>query len=291
MTLFRAAPYPDPVIRPSPATFLLFVRARAGLAGCCALALWASGCATDVVTRSEHAELLSSMRAIRAENARLEARLEKLEQQQLLLTTRAAQVKTSTTQSAPASVQRAPSTQATAATTSADALPPLAVVKLKPRREAAPKLNTAVEVTEPDEAISGELQQPSNDPDTAAMAEIQYDRGLDLLKTGDLEGGLSQLTQFVTDWPRHPKADNALYFVGLARLNSGDAAQAIEPFTRVLKSYPAGDAVVDSMLKLADCHARLKQKTQARALWQQVIDTYPGTSAASQAQVQLSKAP
>ena len=64
MTPAEAGPYPLVAIRPIIATacFALFF-----------------GCATDVVTRSEHAELMSSVRALRAENSRLEARLQKLE--------------------------------------------------------------------------------------------------------------------------------------------------------------------------------------------------------------------
>ena len=64
MTLSEASPYPRSVIR--------------SIAAIACLAL--SGCVTDVVSRAEHAELLSSVRALRAENARLENRLNKLEQ-------------------------------------------------------------------------------------------------------------------------------------------------------------------------------------------------------------------
>ena len=105
MTPAEASPYPLSAIRPF-------------LAIAC-LALF--GCVTDVVTRSEHAELLSSIRALRAENARLEGRLDRLEAER---------------PKGPAAA-RAPvlSPQAIAARPggAADALPPLTVVKLKPR--------------------------------------------------------------------------------------------------------------------------------------------------------------
>lgn len=289
MTLFRAAPYSLKVIR------LFFA------SSCLALI---SGCATDVVSRTEHSEVLSSLRALRAENARLEARLEKLEAQQLLATTRAAQVKTTNNQSAPAMTGRftssAPATPAapapiTKATTSADALPPLAVVKLKPRRENAPKLPTVVEVSEPPETISntgpsddsGEADDP-NEPSAASLAENQFERGLEMMKTGNSTAGITQLDQFATDWPRHPKADNALYFAGLALMAQKDFQPASERFERVAAQYPAGDAVLDSMLKLADCRLKLNRASEARATWQKIVSTFPGTSAAAQAQARLS---
>jgi TolA-binding protein len=51
--------------------------------------------------------------------------------------------------------------------------------------------------------------------------------------------------------------------------------------------YPAGDAVLDSMLKLADCRVKLNRPAEARATWQKIVNSYPGTSAAAQAQARL----
>lgn len=252
-----------------------------------------SGCATDVVTRAEHADLLSAMRALRAENARLESRVEKLESQKMIAAMRAPAPK-------PAAM-----TQKANASSSADALPPLAVVKLKPKREPAPRLDTSVQVNEPDEAVevytdqnnpltktSAPAPSPNTEPDEAdlAMADAQFDRGLEMMKTGNAEAGIAQMQQFVSDWPRHPKADNALYFAGLAWVADKDFEKAAGLFERVLAQYPAGDAVLDSMLKLADCRQKLNKTREARATWEKIVTNYPGTAAATQAQARLSSA-
>ena len=263
MTPAEASPYPLSAIRPFPAI------------ACLAL----FGCVTDVVTRSEHAELLSSIRALRAENARLEGRLDRLEAER---------------PKGPAAA-RAPvlSPQAIAARPggAADALPPLTVVKLKPRKEAAPKLDTAVDISEPPEALTQAFKnEAAAQPDEAdlAMADAQFERGLSMMKTGNSEAGIAQMQQFVTDWPRHPRADNALYFSGMAFLSLKDFEHATEQFERVISQYPAGDAVLDSMLKLADCRLKLKGAREARATWEKIVTGYPGTAAASQAQARLS---
>lgn len=184
-----------------------------------------------------------------------------------------------------------PSTSsATKQGSSADALPPLAVVKLKPKKDAAPRIDTAVEVSEPPETYAQELTQaPQPPPDEAdlSMAEAQFERGLSMMKTGNSEAGVAQMAQFVTDWPRHPKADNALYFMGVAYLTDNDLPHATEYFERVVTQYPAGDAVVDSMLKLGDCRLRLKNPREARATWERIVTTFPGTAAAQQAQARL----
>ena len=275
MTLFRAGPYPRFAIRSLSAI------------ACFALV----GCATDAVTRTEHAELISVVRALRAENARLEARVEKLEGDKVLGGARVTTPK-------PVAMSAA---KTSSASSSADALPPLAVVKLKPKREAAPKLDTSVEVNEPVEVYTDQnlpkdtgASTPTApaEPDEAdlSMAEAQFDHGLEMMKTGNAEAGVAQMQQFVTDWPRHPKADNALYFAGLALAADKDFERAAALFDRVIANYPAGDAVLDSMLKLADCRARLNKPREARATWEKIVSNYPGTAAASQAQARLSSA-
>ncbi len=218
------------------------------------------------------------MRALRADNARLDSRLERLESQQVVSSSRAA--------AAPR-----PQVSARPASTSADALPPLAVVKLKPKKEAAPKIDTAVEVSEPAEALSQEFQNEGAAVATleaeGSAAEAQFERGLSLMKTGNSEAGVAQMVQFVSDWPRHPKADNALYFSGTAYMNERDFPHATEFFERVVAQYPAGDAVLDSMLKLADCRVRLNHPREARATWEKIVSAFPGTPAATQAQARL----
>ncbi len=272
MTPREAGPYPLSAIRPILAT------------ACLAL----FSCATDAVTRAEHAELLASLRALRTENARLETRVDRLESEKKVVVSRSASAAATTTQRESARASSSSDAPSSGAPSSSSALPPLTVVKLKPRKEAAPRLETNVEIAEPPESITQELKDgaPPDDADLA-MAEAQFDRGLEMMKTGNSEAGVAQMQQFVTDWPRHPKADNAIYFSGMAFLAAKDFEHALQSFERVVTQYPAGDAVLDSMLKLADCRMKLKGPREARATWEKIVATYPGTTAATQAQARL----
>lgn len=252
------------------------------IAAICALAL--SACATDSISRAELTDLSSSVRALRAENARLQSRLEKLEQQVAVSTARGApQV------SPPSSAVTRPAPLAK------EELPALTVVKLKPKKDAAPKLATEVEVAEPDEAAVVDLRSaaptaPMGEADTVA-ADSQFQAGSEALNTGNAEGGITQLLQFASDWPRHPKADNALYLAGLGMVALKDYEQAAKTFEQVVQKYPAGDAVLDSMLKLADCRVKLNKLQQAKATWERIVNGFPGTAAASQAQARLASLP
>jgi tol-pal system protein YbgF len=242
-----------------------------------------SGCATSSTLRTELDELLASVRALRAENARLEARLEKLEQKMVLVQ---ATRSNGPMKPAPPPVAKQES--------SLDALPPLTVVKLKPRKDAAPRLDTDIAVVEPPETVVEALRGstsagatlPGDDPTNLALADAQFERALEALKTGNVEGGVQAMQRFVVDWPRHPRADNALYFAGVGLMSAGEFEQAASTFQRVTAEYPAGDAVVDAMLKLADCRLKLKQPREARSTWERIVQTYPGT-AAMQAQARL----
>lgn len=241
-----------------------------------------SSCVHDTVTRPELNELMASVRALRAENARLDGRVEKLEQQLVAGSTRRVTnaAAMTTTSSAPAPSTAHPLDRA-------EPMPALTVVKLKPQHAAAPKLNTRVEVAEPPEGLVDELKGDKPDETDQAFAQAQFEKGVDAIKTGNTEGGTAQLLQFVSDWPRHPRADNALVYVGMALMAQQDWAGAAQTFERVTVSYPAGDSVLEALLKLAECRVRLKQPAQAKNTLERIISNYPGTPAASQAQATL----
>ncbi len=240
-------------------------------------------CVHDSVTRAELNELMASVRALRAENARLDGRVEKLEQQVTVASTSTRR----TTAAAAMTTTSSTTSTASAPAERADVLPQLTVVKLKPQRAAAPKLATRVEVAEPPEGLVDELKNDKPDETDQAFAEAQYAKGVEAIKTGNIEGGTAQLLQFVSDWPRHPRADNALLYVGVALMAQQDWAGAAQTFERVTVAYPAGDSVLEALLKVAECRVRLKQPAQAKATLERIISNYPGTPAASQAQATL----
>lgn len=240
-------------------------------------------------TRAQLGEITASLRALRAENARLEARLEKLE-------ATAAGRSSALLRGAdePFRDARAP------AGAQPMELPALTVIKLKPKLTAAPKLMTEVPVVEPPEGIVDELTASSKRPDASdaaadetelAVAQGEFDRAMDLLKTGNPKGAALAMQAFVTQWPRHPRADNALYFAGVGLMSEEEYNGAIASFVRVTQEYPAGDAVVDALLKMAECRMKTKSPQEAKATWERIIRLYPGTPAAQQALAHLASFP
>ncbi|HZH02426.1 MAG TPA: tetratricopeptide repeat protein, partial [Myxococcaceae bacterium] len=180
-------------------------------------------------------------------------------------------------------------------------VPSLTVVKVKPRYDAAPKLDTQTSIAEPPpEAVESLMELPDRESGGAraggtatttgdddapevdpAILEKQYNDGVAALRTGNVEGGIARLRAFAQENPRHPQADNALYFSGLGMMGMGDHEEAAQLFASLVEQFPAGDAVVEATLRLAECRERLKNVTDAKALYTRVITRYPGTAAAT----------
>lgn len=258
----------------------------------CALA----ACAHETASQADMAALRAELRAMRDQQARLGERLERMERSSAVLRARPSQAPAAPAPQAPT---KAVAPQAQPPTSSAE-VPDLTVVKLKPKAEPAPSLPTKVAVVEPDAqevelfvSSSPESSEPASAPaptltpaDTAAL-DAEFEQAVAALRTGNVAPGVAKLQSFAEQNPRHPRADNALYFAGLGMIGLSDHGGAALVFERLIQTYPAGDAVLDGMLRLAECRLKLNQREDARALYTRVITQFPGTAAATQAEQRL----
>lgn len=263
------------------------IRRLLATAPLCAL----TACATTAgtATQSELAELRAQVRAMRESQVRLEKRLERLELHDSVSRARAS----SSAPAAEAEVSPQPMSP-----------PELTVVKLKPRNDAAPPLPTRVSIVEPEPDDMEMFISASDERDSKAggsseaspleaqkevvtALDVEFEQAVAALRTGNVEGGVARLLRFAEENPRHSRADNALYFGGLGQIGLKEHASAARTFETLISSYPAGDAVLDGMLRLAECRLRLNQTDDARALYTRILTQFPGTAAASQAEQRL----
>ncbi|AKQ67099.1 TPR repeat containing exported protein [Myxococcus hansupus] len=263
-------------------------------------------CATTAPAEAELGALRAELRTLRASQERLKERVERLEAHDTVARAGSAS-DSGAARPIPVKVEAAPAV-------ALDATPELAVVKLKPRHDPAPRLPTAVAVTEPDDeqmemfispvaddassgSASGAATMVASSDDSAGeekdpdLLELEFDQGVSMLRTGNVEGGVERLARFAQANPRHPRADNALYFSGLGQIGLNDFKQAAKTFQRLIDSYPAGDAMLDGMLRLAECRMRLNQAADAKVLYTRVVTQFPGTAAATQAEQRLAALP
>jgi tol-pal system protein YbgF len=239
----------------------------------------ACGCATDVASKGDVRALQEQVQALQKENTQLVGRLAVLERDRAVTPTVPAAVAQASSVPTPEPVQ-------------ASATPALTVVKLKPK-PAAPPIDVQTPVQEPDVSL---LEELDGKPEPAAaappnFADQEYQAALEALRTGNVFGAIERLKRFADTYPKHPKADDALYYAALGELGRGEVARAAVLLELVVQRYPAGDVVQDAMLKLGEVRVRLRQPAEARAAYAQLVQNFPGTAAALQAQARLSTLP
>lgn len=220
-----------------------------------------SSCASTGGTQAELSDLKTEIQVIRDENAQWHRRVEKLESSTFVTQTHL-----------PA--RTVPS--AAAYSSDAAALPDLTVIKLKPKRQPAPKLSVETPVREPVE--------PTTDS-TVLDAEVR--RAIDSLKTGNVQGGVGRLEDFASAYPHHPEAARAWFYSGVGKMGLNDFEGAASSFEKILSAYSTSEMVPEAMLKLGDCRTHLHLLGEARALYLRIRSNYPGTDVSAEAEGRL----
>ncbi|MBS7663303.1 tol-pal system protein YbgF [Pseudomonas lalucatii] len=121
--------------------------------------------------------------------------------------------------------------------------------------------------------------------------KLFYDAAFDLIKTKDFDKASQAFGAFLRKYPNSQYAGNAQYWLGEVNLAKGDLQGAGQAFARVSQAYPQHAKVPDSLFKLADVEQRLGNTDKAKAILQQIIVQYPGSSAAQLAQRDLQRLP
>ena len=127
---------------------------------------------------------------------------------------------------------------------------------------------------------------PAVDP---AQERKDYQMAFNLLKEGRYEESISSFSDFLQRHPSGSYADNAQYWLGEVHYVSRNFKASIENFHKVLESHPDSPKVADAMLKLGYARYELGEWSQARAVLEDVIQKYPGTTAARLANKRLER--
>ncbi|MCF6298866.1 MAG: tol-pal system protein YbgF [Thiomicrorhabdus sp.] len=116
-----------------------------------------------------------------------------------------------------------------------------------------------------------------------------YQFAFSLLKNSQYENAIKAFQSFLDSYPKSDLASNSAYWMGEAFYIEQDHQAALNAFNRVVKGYPFSSKVPDAMLRAGDCYDNLAQKSQAKALYAELIALYPKTRAAEKAIKRLEK--
>ncbi len=71
-------------------------------------------------------------------------------------------------------------------------------------------------------ASSESVLRAASAPVNNEALDAEYEQAMSALRTGNVELGVAKLQAFAEQNPRHPRADNALYFSGLGQIGLKD---------------------------------------------------------------------
>jgi len=121
----------------------------------------------------------------------------------------------------------------------------------------------------------------------AAEPRQLYDQAYLDLSRGNFDLAKNGFEEYLRLYPDTELADNALYWLGEADYVQHNYENAIKRFQEVEQKYPQGNKVPAALFKIGLCQVQLKQKQKAKETFRRLIDQYPGSPEAAQAQDRL----
>ena len=115
---------------------------------------------------------------------------------------------------------------------------------------------------------------------TQVSPQALYKRAFDAYRHGEIAKAVKIFSSFVSRYPKHELADNALYWIGECYYDQRDFSTARTYFTRVITDYPSSNKVPDAMLKLGMCNEMEQRFEDAKRLFKAVMLSYPDSQAA-----------
>ncbi len=141
-----------------------------------------------------------------------------------------------------------------------------------------------------DRRVEGVQTQAPGDttrPASAAGMTQSYDRAYLDFSKGNYELAILGFSEYLKDYPRTERADNAQYWIGECYYVQGNYEPAIEAFQKVLDLHADGNKAPGAMLKIGYALIGLNRKSAAIRQLKTVMERYPGTPEAEHARAKL----
>ncbi|MBM4191728.1 MAG: tol-pal system protein YbgF [Gammaproteobacteria bacterium] len=122
---------------------------------------------------------------------------------------------------------------------------------------------------------------------TTETPEVVYGRAFDALKAANYPDAITGMSGFIAQFPSHPLANNAHYWLGQTYFVTRDYERAIDSFAAVGTSSPDSSKAPDALLKKGLAEVSLGRNDAARISLSEVIRRYPQNDAARLAREQL----
>lgn len=138
----------------------------------------------------------------------------------------------------------------------------------------------------PDKATNGSEAPVA---DELAAGNRAYEAAHGLFKAGKHQDAIAALQEFLKKFPDSVYVPNAQYEMGDAYFALQDYKNALDSYRIVVDKYSFSPKVSEALLGVAACQQELKAVVAARKTLKQIMTTYPGSEAASEAKKRLAK--
>jgi len=114
-----------------------------------------------------------------------------------------------------------------------------------------------------------------------------YQESLRAFNAGDYRGARLGFQRFLDEGAPFDYQDNAMFWIGECHYAEGSFTAALETFEQVVRDYPDGNKIPDSLLKIGLTYERLNNLGSATEVLTMLVETYPTTDAARRASERL----
>lgn len=136
---------------------------------------------------------------------------------------------------------------------------------------------------------SGSMPVSSTETATVNKEEVIFNQGYTLLSEGNYQGSRTKFKEYLSSYPKSPKANDATYWIAESYYREGEFEEAILEYQRFIDTYPKDDRVPLSYLKQGMSLVEIGKPEEATLFFQTLIDKYPNSDEAKTAKEKISE--
>lgn len=121
----------------------------------------------------------------------------------------------------------------------------------------------------------------------AVSEQADFDRAKAVLDSGDFRGAATLLDTFAQSYPGGPLTQEAHFLRGEALAQLGETSNSARAYLEAFSGAPSGPKAPDALLRLGESLGALGQTPEACVTLTEVGTRFPGSLAATQAQVAM----
>ncbi len=119
--------------------------------------------------------------------------------------------------------------------------------------------------------------------------QVAYQKAFDLLRALRYEKATNAFRQFLSNYPNGRYAHIAQYWLAETSYHTRKYSIAVQDYQTLINQYPKSPKRADALLKIGYSQFELKSFIKAKTVLKKLIQSYPGTTEAGQAENLLQK--